>query len=358
MPRIEAARMRTRIGVIGLGDVATAHLAAIPLVPAAELVSVCDIRSDLARSVAGKWGVRAYGDPLALLADGGIDLAMVLTPASTHRAIVEAAAASGVNVFSEKPLAITLEDGAVMISACDVSGVRLFQGLTYRYMPAIRKARELITSGALGRVQLMTEQVIGGHGLAGYRQWPQVHYPHGGPGGPGMSLIDHGFHLIDVFSWFLGSQPVQVTGKGQISGAPADSEYLIMTFPCGAIGHLLYNNATFSAGLPNEGMFSSGEGWTTDGSSTPAGSWTNEPGSISVYGTEGTLRIFHYCNSLFLNTGRGPRMVELLGRAPPGHFATQLEACLAAITDNLPAPVSGHDGMAALKTLLAAYRLS
>jgi predicted dehydrogenase len=347
---------RMRLGIIGLGDVATAHLAAIPLVPAAELVSVCDISSDLAESVADSWGARAYSDPLALLADGGIDLVMILTPASTHRALVEAAADSGVDVFCEKPLAITLQDGAAMISACDAAGVRLFQGLTYRYMPAIRKAYELINSGAVGRVQLMTEQMIGGHGLAGYRQWSQIHYPHGGPGGPGMSLIDHGFHLIDIFSWFVGRQPVQVIGKGQISGAPADSEYLIMTYPCGAVGHLLYNNATFSAGLPNEGMFSGGAGWTTDGSMAPAGTWIDDPGSISVYGTEGTLRIFHYCNALFLNTGSGPKRVELQGRAPLGHFATQLEACLAAIADNLPPPVSGHDGMAALRTLLSAYR--
>ena len=183
---------------------------------------------------------------------------MVLTPASTHRQIVEAAAGKGIDVFCEKPIAVTVEDAQAMVSACDRAAVRLFYGSCYRYLPAVIKARKLIQQGAIGQVQLLTEQAIGGHGIDGYQQLAPIHYPIGGPGGPGMGLVDHGVHLIDIFPWLTDSSIVAAHGRGQISGEPAGSEYMAMQLSNGAVGHLLYNAATFSAGLPNEGMFSGG----------------------------------------------------------------------------------------------------
>lgn len=344
-----------RIGLIGLGRVANAHLAAIRLLDGVQLISVCDVQEEVAQRVACDFGARSHTDYRELLGSGGIDLAMVLTPASTHRAIVQAAAACGVHVFCEKPLAVTLADGLAMIEACRAADVKLFYGSCYRYLPAVRKARDLIHSGAIGRIQLMTEEVVGGNGVVAYRQLGPIHYPLGGPGGAGMSLMDHGIHLIDIFSWFTGSAPVHAIGNVQVAGQAPETEFLIMSFPCGATGHLLYNAATFSARLPNEGMFSGGEGWMLDDSIAPAGGWVSEPGSMSIYGSTGSLRVFHYTNALYLNTGDGPKRVELSGRPALGHFATQLEDCVAAILEDRLPSVTGIDGLAALKTILSVY---
>jgi predicted dehydrogenase len=346
---------KLRVGLVGLGVVAACQLEALRLVDAVEIVSVCDNRSDLASKTAQSCHARAYTNYVDLLCDGGIDLIMVMTPVSTHREIVEAAARAGIHVFCEKPLAVTLADGEAMVSACQKADVKLFYGSCYRYLPAIRKAYDLIRQGAIGRIQLMSEQLIGGQGLARYNQLGPIHYPYGGPGGAGMGLVDHGIHLIDVFSWFVGSAPDTALGSGQISGAPAQSEFMALSFPGGAIGHLLYNAATYSAALPNEGMFSGGQGWLTDGSITSAGGWENEPGSIAVYGTEGSLRIFHYTNALFLNKGDGPRRIELAGRPAFGHFATQLEDCVNSIRFDTPPSVGGEAGLQALRVLLSIY---
>ncbi len=344
-----------RIGLIGLGVVAGCQLEALRLLENVEIVSVCDARTAVAEAWAQSCNARAYSNYADLLHDGGIDLVMVMTPASTHRQIVEAAAHAGVHVFCEKPLAVTLADGEAMIAACRQARVKLFYGSCYRYLPAIGKAFELIRQGAIGRVQLMSEQLIGGQGLAGYSQLGPIHYPHGGPGGAGMGLVDHGIHLIDIFSWFAGGAPERVLGTGQISGAPPQSEFLAMFFPGGTVGHLLYNAATYGTGLPNEGMFSGGQGWLTDGSIASSGAWENEPGSISVYGTEGSLRIFHYTNALFLNNGSGPRRIELNGRPAFGHFATQLEDIMRSVQSDSPPPVTGEDGLLALRILLQVY---
>ncbi len=336
---------------------ANAHLAAIRQLNSVQLVSVCDVREEHAQRVAANFSAKPYTNYRDLLNAGGIDLAMVLTPASTHRVIVETAAARCVHVFCEKPLSITVVDGKAMIDACANAGVKLFYGSCYRYLPAVRKARELIVAGAIGKIQLMTEQVIGGNGFEGYRQLGPIHYPIGGPGGGGISLMDHGIHLIDIFSWFAGSAPVHAIGNVQIAGNAAQTEFLLMTFPCGASGHLLYNAATHSGGLPNEGMFSGGEGWMADDSIAPAGGWVNDPGLMSIYGTTGTLRVFHYTNALYINTGDGPKQVKLEGRPSLGHFLTQLEDCVFAITENRAPSVTGADGLVALTTLLSAFNL-
>ena len=73
-----------------------------------------------------------------------------------------------------------------------------------------------------------------------------------------MGIVDHGIHLIDIFSWVTQSDIAKVQGKGQIAAAPATSEFMAMEFANGARGHLLYNAATYSTALPNEGMFSGG----------------------------------------------------------------------------------------------------
>jgi len=172
-----------------------------------------------------------------------------------------------------------------------------------------------------------------------------------------MGLVDHGVHLLDIFSWLNDSEIVSAQGKGHISGQAPSSEFMVMQLANGAMGHLIYNAATYSTGLPNEGMFSGGQAWLTDASVADAGLWENEPGSISVYGTTGSLRIFHYTNALFINNGEGPHQIQLTGRPAFGHFATQLEDCAEAIFDNKEPTVTGEDGVRALKALLRVYML-
>lgn len=345
-----------RLGIIGLGLVASEHIAAYRKLDDVRIVSVCDVDARTAAQWGETLGAAHFTDFHVLLAHGGIDLVLVLTPASTHRPIVEAVAAAGYPILCEKPLAVTVVDAEAMVAACKRHGVSLYYGSIYRHLPAVRAAKMLIDEGAIGPIQLMTEQMIGGNGADRYVQLNPIHYPHGGPGGAGMGLVDHGVHLIDIFAWFMGSAPTAVTGSGQISGAPLQSEHLTMRFAGGAMGHLIYNAGTHPTFLPNEGMFAGGMSWLTDGSLAPPGSWLSEPGSISIYGTVGSLRIFHFANALFLNQGDGMRQVPLEGRPCPDHFATQLEDCISAVRAHRPPAIDGADGVRALRVLEAAYR--
>src|SRR5262249_36280405 len=150
----------------------------------------------------------------ALLARGRPDIACILTPASTHRALTERCARAGSHILCEKPMAVTLDDALAMKSACEKNHVQFFYGSSYRYLPAVQKAKSLIAQGVIGTVRLIVEQVIGGEGPAAHHPLSAAHYPQGGPGGGGYGLVDHGIHMLDIFPWLCGSPVVSVFGQG------------------------------------------------------------------------------------------------------------------------------------------------
>lgn len=86
------------------------------------------------------------------LFDWGPHAVVLCSETSRHRRLVERAAAAGVHVLCEKPLATTLSDAYAMIQACAVTGARLTVAHPVRFHPAFRVLRERVRSGALGRL--------------------------------------------------------------------------------------------------------------------------------------------------------------------------------------------------------------
>ncbi len=245
-----------------------------------------------------------------------------------------------------------------MIARCRERGVNLFYAASYRFLPPIIKARELIQAGAVGAVQLIVETMMGGTGADGYHGMGFEHYPAGGPGGSGWGLMDHGIHLVDVFEWIGGSPIVSVYGRGQISGGLPGSEYMVMEFESGGSGHLIYHDATWSADLPNEGIFSWGPDWYDLVKAGPAGKggrWQDQPGSIRVYGTTGALRIFHYANQLYLRTARGLEQIPVEPRPMPAQFGAELASFARSIREGTDVEVPGEVGRRALRAVLGVY---
>jgi len=348
------ASPRPRVALIGLGGVGALHLAAYRQLNGIEIVAAAEPVASRREALLGGSGIAGFPDHRSMLDACHPDLACVLTPPLSHGEIVLDCAAAGVHVLCEKPIALSLESVDRMREACRAAGVRLYYGASYRHLPAIWKARELILQGAIGRVQFMREEVLGGTGAAGWHALPDHHYPHGGPGGSGMGLMDHGVHLIDVFRWFTGQEVTRVTGRGNRTGAAPRTELLCMDFEGGATALLAYNDATFPVNLPGAGLFAEGSGWDSTGY-VGAGSWATNPCSIEVYGSEGSLRIFHYANALFRFDGAGVQRIPLTGAPSPAHFGTQLEAVVANLRSGEGSLADAEDGRRALAVALAAY---
>ena len=346
------------VGLIGLGNVSEVHLEAYKQVKQIKVIAGADLNKERLEYMVKKWGFTGYQNYEKMLEKESLDIVCVLVPARAHYEITEKVAKSKIHVFCEKPLAINIEDANKMIEVCNKERVKLCYGASYRWLPACMKAKELIQNNKLGKIHLLLETSIGGGGIKNFRDAGEHHYPKDGPGGGMMGLVDHGIHLIDTFIWLMDSKVEYVIGRGNFSGQAPSTEFLTMFFENGALGQLIYNEATFYSDLPYEGIFSWGGSWDIEGNLSLQGKWEKNPGNFRIHGEKGALRVFHYANKLFLFTNDEPQPIKVMDRPMPGNFAMQMQSFANAVINDLPPAVSGLDGLNALKILNAAYESS
>jgi predicted dehydrogenase len=193
------------IGVVGCGDVATrAYLPGIKhLEDKARLVACFDTIAERAETAAAMFpGAIAYTSYDAFLAHpGGMDLVINLTPAPLHRQITGQALEAGYNVFSEKPIAATIEQANELVALAGQAGKQLFCAPAVMVTARFRWLKEYVQSGAIGRPTLNVAQ-IGSMGPAAWRTYtgdPTVVYKPGvGP------LIDTGVYMLTAMTGMLG----------------------------------------------------------------------------------------------------------------------------------------------------------
>jgi predicted dehydrogenase len=128
-----------------------------------------------------------------------VEVVIVSTLHDSLAEITHVAVEAGKHVLVEKPAARTASEIDPVIAAAAKHGVRVRVGFNHRYHRSIRKAKEIIDSGALG--ELMFVRARYGHGARiGYdKEWRSRPELSGGG-----ELIDQGPHLIDLSRWFLG----------------------------------------------------------------------------------------------------------------------------------------------------------
>jgi UDP-N-acetyl-2-amino-2-deoxyglucuronate dehydrogenase len=342
-----------KVGIVGLGAVGGIHLSAYKTSTRGKVVAVAE--SNKARLEEADLGEAVGFETVSeMLESTSLDVVAICTPAASHEDLAEQCAKRGINILMEKPLALSPESGKRILKICEDNNVRLSYGSTYRCLPAIIEAQNMIQRGVIGEVELMVEQVVGGKGYENCNAMSFGHYPEGGPGGYPMGIIDHGIHLIDVFSWLSGLKIEKAYGRGNISGKEMRAEFLNLIYDNGAIGSLLYHEGTYSAALPAEGAFSAGAGWDVDGL-VPAGRWSRSPSCICVYGRSGALKIMHYANALYHCDRDGITQIPLSSPPPPDHFRVQLDVFLEDITSGRPTTVPGEIGLKALEVALTAF---
>ncbi len=140
-----------KVAVIGAGFMGSMHASIFAQSPGAKLVAVVDQNLDLAQTIAAKHpGCRAYGSHDELLAAETLDLISICTPDNLHRDAALAAAAKGVHLFIEKPIASTMEDGEAITAAADKAKIKLSVGYLLRFDPRYAQARRLIADGKIG----------------------------------------------------------------------------------------------------------------------------------------------------------------------------------------------------------------
>jgi predicted dehydrogenase len=143
-------------GLIGAGDIASKRVApALRDLPSCDLVSVSRSRADLAESFANEFGAHKwFADWRDQISDHEIDVLYIATPVYLHAEQTIAAAEAGKHVLCEKPMGLSIRECDGMIAACQANNVKL--GIAYyrRFYPAVKRAKEIINSGEIGKVSV------------------------------------------------------------------------------------------------------------------------------------------------------------------------------------------------------------
>jgi phthalate 4,5-cis-dihydrodiol dehydrogenase len=140
-----------RLGIAGLGAAARQILPHAAKSAAIELAAAADIRPEACAEFQAEYGRKTFPSVRALCESGEVDAVWIATPNVFHAEHTVAAAQCGKHIIVEKPTAVTLAEAREMIAAADRHGVRLVQGHSKIYGPAIKKMRDIVASGALGR---------------------------------------------------------------------------------------------------------------------------------------------------------------------------------------------------------------
>ena len=149
------------VGIIGAspskaGWAVNAHIPALRAVPGYRLRAVATSRRASADAAAAAFGVDAFDDPRALIDHPGVDLVVVVVKVPQHHDLVAQALAAGKMVYSEWPLGVNVAEATHLAELADAAGVRTVIGLQARFAPAVRRLRELVAEGYLGRVLATT----------------------------------------------------------------------------------------------------------------------------------------------------------------------------------------------------------
>ena len=209
-----------RVAMIGYGFMGATHSQAWRTAPrvfdlprGVEMAVIVGRDATAVEQARAKWGwSEAATNWREVVTRDDIDVVDIVTPGSSHAEIAIAALEAGKHVLCEKPLANTVEEAEVMAAAARAArdaGVRSMLGFTYRRVPALTHARDLIAAGRIGTVQQVR---------AAYRQdWlvdpkaPLSWRLQKDLAGSG-ALGDIGGHAVDLVQYLTGQRITRVTG--------------------------------------------------------------------------------------------------------------------------------------------------
>lgn len=207
------AGKKLKVGLIGAGAIANEkHLEnwrELESEGRIELIGVCDIIPDRARSAMVKFGARKmYRDYRKMLRDDRYDIIDICTQNRVHAPAAIAALKAGANVLVEKPMAMNARECEAMIAAAKSARKKLMVAQFMRFEAQCQKLKEVVDRGTLGRIYTSNAAWLRRRGIPG---WGKFHIAKESLGGP---VIDLGVHVIDLCMWLMGNpKPVAASGK-------------------------------------------------------------------------------------------------------------------------------------------------
>lgn len=238
--RVLGANDRIRVGVIGTGGRGQLLMDLFNKCPEAGIVAVCDVYEPRSNQAKEKLAPHAqqYGDYRKVLERKDVDAVVIATPNHWHTPMAVETIAAGKDLYLEKPVTQTLEEGPRLLAAVKGSKQVVQTGTQNRSMPHFLQAKEIVSSGGLGQVSFVQTYFYQNYlranptrvpvdtakldwrGFVGPAreqpfdplrfQWWRWYWDFGGG-----TLTDLFTHVVDVAHWFLGKDtPATASATG------------------------------------------------------------------------------------------------------------------------------------------------
>ncbi|HLJ58103.1 MAG TPA: Gfo/Idh/MocA family oxidoreductase [bacterium] len=328
--------------IVGCGVIAPFHARSITTLPNARLRAVVDVVPTRAERLAAEFGVESATDLRVVLDRPDIDVVCVCLPSGLHAEVGTQVAAAGKHLVLEKPIDVSLQAADRLIAACRAHGVKLTVISQHRFAPAVRRLREAVAAGRLGR------PLLGDAVVKWYRS--QQYYDTAGWRGTremdgGGALINQAIHYVDLLQWMMG--PVDRVFGRCATAAHAipveDMALAVLTFRSGALGVIEATTAAYP-GLP-ERLEVTGTDGTVIIEDDDIVVWEllDERGDVGPYGIRAT---------------RHPRpeaaASQSLARQTAGHRG-QLADLLESLETGRDPAITGEEARQVLALVLAVY---
>ncbi len=328
----------TKLGIVGLGRWAKVLARALAKSDKLKIVAGYSRSEDSRRAFEQEFGVAGVLDLKTMLSDPEIRGVIITVPNEQHLPVATEVAKAGKHVYTEKPIAATLEDGIEIEALEKQYGVTITVGHSARLLGSVRRIRRAIDAGELGRVAFMEANFSNERALEltpDTWRW----YKAKAPGGPLSQLAIHSFDILH----YLGGDIVEASSmasKLSPVGAEVDDQSMtLLRFADGKIGYV-------------------GSSWTSPGIF-----------SLRVFGSKGLMHSetdfsswdvpnkLHLTSALYIQRGKdGYGKREDLTVPQSDMFVDELEMFAESCRTGKPNELTAHNGNVAVAVVNAALR--
>jgi predicted dehydrogenase len=276
---------RVKVGIVGLGRWAKVLTRAALQSEAIEIVAGYSRSEEKRAAFRDEFGIAVTPDLATMLADRTLEGVVLTVPNEQHLPLAREVAKAGKHVYTEKPIAHTLEDGLEIEALEKTYGVTVTVGHSARLMAGVRRMRAAIEAGELGRVGFIEANFSNERALEltpTMWRW----YKDKAPGGPLSQLAIHHFDVVH----YLGGEIVEASSmasKLSPVGAEVDDQSMtLLRFADGKMGYV-------------------GSSWTAPGVFTVRVSGSKGLMHYEIdFGTWDTPAELHKTSTLFIQRGK------------------------------------------------------
>jgi predicted dehydrogenase/nucleoside-diphosphate-sugar epimerase len=210
-------KKQQQIGIIGTGYIANVHAEVLKNIPGVDIVGVYDIQQDKARNFAQKYHIpKVFNSSEEIIAGKLCDTVHVVVPPAAHKAAALPFLQAGIDVFLEKPMAVSSLECQELVQAAERSGAKLGINHNFKYYPAFLRCKQILADGSLGHIH---------HAISYWnvplRQLLSKSFGHWMFQSPGNIILEQAVHPLSQLLDLAGdTRTLQVIPSGRTELAP------------------------------------------------------------------------------------------------------------------------------------------